>query len=383
MADNLKLIKQDIDTYIDPNGAEGSILAEHHNAIEKSIVDKVGKYVGSAFTAVKTATIFTSGVFSWEENAMNNTENFTVKTSKKTSDLNDFGLLLETMATNDIIQFKDFVGRCVYLKFIGYTAGTDGSGNPIYNITVSGYAENPNYTYQINENEICILSISKEATDLTDYYTKEEIDAKTPKQYAKVVYVDSNNPETATIFDTENPPVTNDDSLKADDDNLYVGLNASNWVYKTSTGLYESEIVVSNLGSQIASASEKTTIHDNDKVGIADSQDSNKTKYWKWSTIKAYLLDYFRSQIEVGASTTMQESWKGKLIIFTANCTITVPSTLSSAYAFEAYTLTGVTVSWAITSPKTWENGTPTATPEKTTIAFFQRGSTNSVILLQ
>jgi len=176
-------------------------------------------------------------------------------------------------------------------------------------------------------------------------------------------------PETEGISPTPNTPINTV---------LITVINVTD-----STIGYVPPVIVSDLGSQIATSPEKTTIVDNDKVGIADSQDSNKTKHWKWSTIKAYLLEYFRGQIEINASTAMQPSWKGKLIIFTSNCTITVPASLASEYAFEGYTMTGVTVAWAITSPKTWENGTPTATLEKTTVAFFQRGSTNSVILLQ
>jgi len=197
MADNLKLIKEDIDTYIDPNGGVGSVLALNHNAIEKSIVDKVGKYVGSAFTAVKTATIFTSGVFSWQGNAMNNTSNFTIRVSKKTSDLNDFGLLLDTLTENDIIQFKDFVGRCVYLKFISFTAGTDGSGNPIYDIIVAGYADNPNYTYQVNENEICILSLNKQLIS-TEHLAPKESPNLTGIPTAPTAPVGTNTTQIAT-----------------------------------------------------------------------------------------------------------------------------------------------------------------------------------------
>ncbi|MDR6844494.1 hypothetical protein [Flavobacterium granuli] len=210
-----------------------------------------------------------------------------------------------------------------------------------------------------------------------------ELFDNTPSNYSQIVYVNANTPAAATIFDIENPPVTNHDELKNDVRNLYVGANGSNWTYKTSPAGYSSENVVSNLGSQIAAAPEKTTIVDNDKIGISDSQDSNKTKFWKWSTIKAYILDYFRSQIEISGAVTIQPSWHGKLIIATAPSTITVPATLSANHAWEGYTMTGATVAWAITTPKSWENGTPTATPEKTTFAFFQRGSTNSVILLQ
>jgi hypothetical protein len=51
--------------------------------------------------------------------------------------------------------------------------------------------------------------------------------------------------------------------------------------------------IISDLGLIISSATEKLTANDNDKTGIADSEDSNKTKYWKFSTIKSTLKTYF------------------------------------------------------------------------------------------
>jgi hypothetical protein len=52
-----------------------------------------------------------------------------------------------------------------------------------------------------------------------------------PATYAKIVYVNATSPTTATIFDLNNPPVTNDDLLKNDTSNLYIGTDASTWVY--------------------------------------------------------------------------------------------------------------------------------------------------------
>lgn len=86
------------------------------------------------------------------------------------------------------------------------------------------------------------------------------------------------------------------------------------------------------------------------------------------------------SQIEIGTSQNVSSSWNKKTILFTANCTITVPATLLSQYGFVFRTLAGVTVTWAITSPFTWET-TPSTTTEKTTGHFMRRGSTNTIIL--
>ena len=86
------------------------------------------------------------------------------------------------------------------------------------------------------------------------------------------------------------------------------------------------------------------------------------------------------AQIEVSTNQNVSELWNGKTILFTANCTITVPATLLSQYGFVFRTLAGVTVTWAITAPFTWET-TPSTTPEKTTGSLMRRGNTNTILL--
>ena len=94
----------------------------------------------------------------------------------------------------------------------------------------------------------------------------------------------------------------------------------------------------------------------------------------------AYVGTSSDSQIEINGNALVSNLWNGKTILFTANCTITVPATLIAQLGFVFRTLAGVTVTWAITSPFTWET-TPTTTPEKTTGSFMRRGSTNTILL--
>jgi len=67
---------------------------------------------------------------------------------------------------------------------------------------------------------------------------KYYFDRMQPQKFAKVVFVNSTNPGTATIFDLSNPPVTNDNALKSDTANLYIGSDASNWVYNSMSATY-------------------------------------------------------------------------------------------------------------------------------------------------
>jgi len=88
------------------------------------------------------------------------------------------------------------------------------------------------------------------------------------------------------------------------------------------------------------------------------------------------------NQIEVPLPATVSNLWHGKTVIFTSTGTLTVPSTLATSFIFNGITLTGVTLSWAITSPKTWLFGTPIPITEKQIFTLTQRGSTNSIMLL-
>lgn len=85
-------------------------------------------------------------------------------------------------------------------------------------------------------------------------------------------------------------------------------------------------------------------------------------------------------QIEISSNGNVQNSWHGQTILFTANCVITVPAALNNSLMFPFRTLSGVTVTWAITSPFVWET-TPATTTEKTTGHFMRRGSTNTIFL--
>lgn len=157
MSDNLKALKEQVELQIDPNGAPGSILAENHKDILDQVLTKTGKYTGFAFTANKTIASIATGNFSWNSNAMNETNEFVVKFSKLTSDLNDIGKILDLMSQGSIIRFKDFLGRSVLLEYQSSESAQDGSNNDIYDVTVKGYAENIDYTYQDGETAICVI----------------------------------------------------------------------------------------------------------------------------------------------------------------------------------------------------------------------------------
>lgn len=96
----------------------------------------------------------------------------------------------------------------------------------------------------------------------TKYPTVDAVNAALPVTYSTVVYVNSTSPNTATIFDDVNPPVVNDPLLEDDTANLYIGNDASTWVYNGSTYVTKSIPPSSNFniaGTTIDAGNDKTS----------------------------------------------------------------------------------------------------------------------------
>jgi lysophospholipase L1-like esterase len=70
------------------------------------------------------------------------------------------------------------------------------------------------------------------------------IESGKPTDYATIVYFNSTNPTTATIFDNVNPPVTNDPLLEGNVANLYIGTDNSTWVYNGTN--YSTKVVAAS-----------------------------------------------------------------------------------------------------------------------------------------
>lgn len=168
MADNLKILKQNLDTAIDPTAGVGEILVQEHNDVFTELINKSGKYTGFPYKSFKESNnnIFSAGILSWNSNSFNDTNEFTITLSKLTKDLNDIGHILDLMNEQSIIHFKDYVGRSVILKYINHLQGVDGNNNIVYDVVVKGVIDNVNYTYQVNEVEDCVIDFLNTSTSL-------------------------------------------------------------------------------------------------------------------------------------------------------------------------------------------------------------------------
>lgn len=118
-----------------------------------------------------------------------------------------------------------------------------GGGNVTFGVYY-GTSYNSYYDVPVAITTDAVLNKSA-VTGVTATDALNALNAKIPVNYSKIVYVDNNNPNSATIFDLNNPPATNDNSLKADVNNLYVGLDASGWVYNSTSLTYVTKTVTS------------------------------------------------------------------------------------------------------------------------------------------
>lgn len=177
--------------------------------------------------------------------------------------------------------------------------------------------------------------ISKAYVDSQDQITlnssKAYTDSKTPSGGAQLVYFNFTDPNLpgATIFDLNNPPVTNNNALKNNVDYLYVGIDSSTWVYKTSPAGYTTKPMTNNL----------------------------------------------LNQIEIYGNNTSQLHWNGKEVTAMSSGTHTVGSPtiggvvtpLPDQFSYDLACDTGATLTWAIGSGYTFRvagqaSGTPPPT---------------------
>jgi hypothetical protein len=115
------------------------------------------------------------------------------------------------------------------------------------------------YIYSILNKKVD--TIYTNSTKDTIFYTRNGVVTKFPiggesGTSCNNVYFDSNDPATATIFDTANPPVVNDDALKNLSCATYFGLDGSVWTsdgttYKTkvfNVPLHQSDVFIATAG---------------------------------------------------------------------------------------------------------------------------------------
>jgi hypothetical protein len=164
--------------------------------------------------------------------------------------------------------------------------------------------------------------------------------------------------------------------------NILSNVNFESYYSQT---LYVNDAIMSNKNIELSQST----------PGIVINADSTQALFYRTSyvqvpantTVRYYdpitkLWVLSDKQLIVSTTQDANANWNGKTIIFNTSCTITLSGSASlvDSYFFNGITTTGVIITWAITSPKTWLFGTPSNTIERQRFTITQQGSTNNII---
>jgi len=131
-----------------------------------------------------------------------------------------------------------------------------------------------------------------------------------PVNYSKIVYVNNVNPNSATIFDDENPPTVNDDALKTDVTNLYVGTDASGWVYNSTSLTYVTKSspatssIFYNSGTTIPANNTTAPIYRTGALGVGISPTVAKVEVF--GALGSRILHAYSNLTPTGGVTMLQ-----------------------------------------------------------------------------
>ena len=144
-------------------------------------------------------------------------------------------------------------------------------------------------------------------------------------------------------------------------------MESSKKIKKGQIENYVSDATQASLDTKIDKVTGKSLIADTEIARLLTLSNFDNSANVTALNLKA---DKNITQIRVNASTTIDASWNGAIVIITApGVVLTVPTDLP-VITFDAITRPGATCNFALTSPKVWVNGTPTIVPEKSTFVF-------------
>jgi hypothetical protein len=203
-------------------------------------------------------------------------------------------------------QLTLLTGERVRFRVSAAKIGT-GGGNVTMNVYY-GTNHNSFYDVPVTFNTDSVLNKSS-VGGITTSDALNLLDSKIPVGTAQLVYFNFTDPNSvsATIFDLSNPPTVNNNALKADVKNLYVGTDSSTWVYKTSPAGYTIKPATSLL-----------------------------------------------NQIEVSGNQTAQLYWNGMEITAMTSGLHTIPNTVPAQFSYDVAADVGVIVTWALGVGLTW-----------------------------
>jgi hypothetical protein len=235
-------------------------------------------------------------------------------------------------------SFIDFYRRLISLKYTPFSnVGSNTNPEGINHNDLNGLNEG-NYQHlttdqldKLNyldktkdiDKPVSSLQASADLQVLND--SKAYTDSKLAADYSNIVYFNSTDPETATIFDTNNPPVTNNDALKNDVTNLYIDTDSGTWVYDSESSTYKTEAVTTGgsnfklAGTSIDAGNNKDAdIERIGAVGVGNATAANHAmRKDQVEADDAATLASANSHTDSGLATKLNtddynDRWKGK-----------------------------------------------------------------------
>jgi len=196
----------------------------------------------------------------------------------------------------------------------------------------------------------------------TKYYTVDYLNAKLATNYAKIVYVNATNPNSATIFDLHNPPITNDNALKTDTNNLYIATDASTWIWDSILATYVTKSLAATSNFYLDGSS-------------ADAGSNKDANIHRTGSMTAALTVF-----KISTNRTLSNTDNGKIIVLTASATITIPNGLMNGFNCSFSTLAGVTLTYSLGGSVVLLNNTGTTMAEKLSHTIVNTGVSNEYL---
>ena len=156
-----------------------------------------------------------------------------------------------------------------------------------------------------------------------------------------LVFVDTNTPSTATVFDDENPPVTNDPLLAQNSQYLYVGADGSQWTWNGTAYITSPQNTTVGAGSsavitRIFPASPSGTLLSASATGLFVFEGLRFDI--KWSGASGYLVSLVNttaSPIDLGYNASSSGGTARTTATVAAGASLQLPSTLWNSLAIE------------------------------------------------
>jgi len=196
----------------------------------------------------------------------------------------------------------------------------------------------------------------------TKYYTADYINSKLSINYAKIVYVNATNPNSATIFDLNNPPVTNDNALKTDTNNLYIATDASTWIWDSGLANYVTKTLAATSNFYLEGST-------------ADAGSNKDADIYRTGSVRSALTVY-----KVSSNKTLSNTDNGTIILLTASATITLPNGLMNGFNCSFSTLAGVTLTYSLGGSVVLLNNLGTTMAEKLSHTIVNTGVANEYL---